>query len=318
MSGTPSSGSRATRLGIGCVFNILLFVAIGAANDRLLTPTIHEPPLRFGFGLTSALLLSVGLSSFWSLARGFGSGAAWRVAILRRVQSAERPPDGGAIIATGSVRALATPLTAPLSGAPCVAYMYRMYYVTGQTSDDRHEVPVYWGYASRPFALDGPTGRTRVLAVPQLVSKPQVPNSRAAQARALTHAKTASFEEVPWNVLGALGTAFAMVREIFTDEDGESRRDWHRAGDESDPSSLILEESVLPLDEEVSVHGIWSAEREAIVAQGDASVAAGVSAALPLPPHLGNGLPSSTGSYLATATISTLLGAGILWFALKI
>src|SRR5260221_6693030 len=87
MSGTPSSGSRATRLGIGCVFNILLFVAIGAANDRLLTPTIHEPPLRFGFALTSALLLSVGLSSFWSLARGFGSGAASRGAILRRVQS---------------------------------------------------------------------------------------------------------------------------------------------------------------------------------------------------------------------------------------
>lgn len=318
MSGTSSSGSPAARFGVGCLFNILLFVAIAAANHRLLTPAVENPQVRLGFALASALFLSVGLGSFWSLARGYGSGGASRGAILRRAQSGERPPDGGAIIATGSVRALSTPLTAPLSGAPCVAYMYRMYSLTRQAGGDASEVPVYWGYASRPFALDGPTGRTRVLAVPQLVSKPQVQDSRAAQARALALVKAASFEEVQWNVLGALGTAFAMVREIFTDEDGESRRDWHRAGDESDPSGLLLEETALPLDEEVSVHGIWSAEREAIVAQGDASVAAGVSAALGPPANLGSVLPSSTGAYLATAIITTLLGAGIVWFALKI
>jgi hypothetical protein len=317
MSGTASSGPPATPLGIGCFFNLLLFVAIGAANDRLLTPTIQDPPLRFGFALTSALLLAVGLSSFWSMARGFGTGGSSRGAILRRVETGERPPDGGAIVATGSVRALSTPLTAPLSGVACVAYMYKMHYVTGSGSD-RSEVPVYWGYASRPFALDGPTGRTRVLAVPQLVSDAQVQNSRAAQARAAAYAQTASFEEVEWNVLGALGTAFKMAREIFTDEDGEARHDWHRAGDQTDPSSLVLEETVLPVDDEVSVHGIWSAEREAVVAQGDKSVAAGVSAALGPPASLGSVLPASPGSYLATATVSTLLGAAILWFALKI
>lgn len=317
MSGTTSSGPPPTPLGIGCFFNLLLFVAIGAANDRLLSPTIQDPAARYAFALTSALLLSVGLSSFWSMARGFGTGGNSRGAILRRVETGERPPDGGAILATGSVRALSTPLTAPLSGVSCVAYMYKMYYVTGSGSD-RSEVPVYWGYASRPFALDGPMGRTRVLAVPQLVSEAQVQNNSTARARAVAHAQTASFEEVQWNVLGALGTAFKMVREIFTDEDGESRHDWHRAGDERDPWSLILEESVLPLDDEVSVHGIWSAEREAVVAQGDASVAAGVSAALGPPANLGSVLPSPPGSYLATATVSTLLGAAILFFALKV
>src|SRR5260221_14558776 len=118
MSGTPSSGSRATRLGIGCVFNILLFVAIGAANDRLLTPTIHEPPLRFGFALTSALLLSVGLSSFWSLARGFGSGAASRGAILRRGARGEGAPRRGGVFRPPPHRPRAPPSSPPPRAAP--------------------------------------------------------------------------------------------------------------------------------------------------------------------------------------------------------
>jgi len=187
MNGPPSSASFAARLGAGCFFNVLLFVAVAAANHRLLAPGVEDPRLRLGFALVSALFLSVGLGSFWSLARGQGRGEASRGALLRRAQAGEPPPDGGPVVATGSARALSAPLTAPLSGVPCVAYTYRMYRLTRQSGGDRNEVPVYWGYASRPFALDGPTVRTRVLAVPRLVGKPLVQTGPGASgARALS------------------------------------------------------------------------------------------------------------------------------------
>jgi hypothetical protein len=109
-----------------------------------------------------------------------------------------------------------------------------------------------------------------------------------------------------------------MACEIFTDDDGEARRDWRRSGDETDPSDLILEEAVLPVGAQASVHGTWSAERGAIVAGGDPSAAFGVSAALGPAENLGDTLPHSTVAYVVTATISTALGAGMVWFALEI
>jgi hypothetical protein len=207
---------------------------------------------------------------------------------------------------------------APLSQTPCVAYTYRMYRVGQETSRGRSEVPVYWGYASRPFAVDGPTSRTRVLAVPRLLDKARIQTGTTVVERARGVVRATHFEEVQWNTLGVVGTVFATAREMFTDEDGEARHDWRRAGDDTDPSDLILEEAVLPVSGQASVHGTWSAERGAIVAGGDPSAAFGVSAALGPPDNLGDTLPHSTVAYVVTATISTALGAGLVWFALKL
>ena len=315
---STSSSSSIARLGTSCLIQTLLFAAVAAANHRLLTPAVADPRLRVGFALVSALFLSVGLGSFWSLARGHGRGEASRGALLRRARSGEPPPDGGPVVATGSVRSLAAPLIAPLSQVPCVAYTYRMYRVGRQSGGDRTEEPVYWGHASRPFAVDGATSRARVLAVPHLLSKARIQTGTEVIERARRLVNATPFEEVQWSVFGVVGTAFATAREIFTDEDGEARRDWRRAGDDTDPSILILEEAVLPVGGEASVHGTWSAERGAIVAQGDPTTALGVSAALGPPENLGDTLPHSTVAYMVTATISTLLGAGLVWFALKI
>jgi hypothetical protein len=222
------------------------------------------------------------------------------------------------MIATGAVRSLSAPLTAPLSGVPCVAYSYRMFLETRGAKSDRRQEPVYWGYASRPFALDAAAVRTRVLAVPRFVAPAERHSGGPALERARRWIRGTPFEDVRGDVLGVVGTAFSMTHEIFTDDDGETRRDWQRYGDERDPADLRLEECVLPVGATASVHGTWSAERGAIVAGGDPAKAAGVSVVLGPPEDLGAALPHSTGAYVATAAISTLLGAGIVWFALAV
>jgi hypothetical protein len=315
MNATPT-GSPLARLGAGCALSLALFAAIAAGSYRLLTPAVRDPEVRTGFALASALFLSVGLSSFWSLARGHGRGESSRSAVLRRARTSEPPPDGGVVVATGTVRAVGRALTAPLSGVPCVAYTYRMYRVWRSSDGDPNQVPVYWGYASRPFALDAPTGRYRVMAVPNIVTKPAMQAGVEVLDRARRLVQTTSFENVA-GALGAVGTAIATAREIFSDDDGEARRDWHKAGEDADPSDLILEEALLPVGAEVSVHGTWSGDRGAVVASGDPSVAFGVSAALGPPENLGSVLPHSTAAYVATAAISTALGAAILWFGLE-
>jgi hypothetical protein len=311
-------GGSAARLGAGCAAQLLLFAGVSAAGYLLMTPGVRNADVRLGFALVSGLFLTVGLSSFWSLLRGHGRGEGSRATLLRRARTGEPAPDGGPVIATGAVRSLSLPLNAPLSGIPCVAYSYRMFRETRSTEGDRRQEPVYWGYASKPFALDGAVARTRVLAVPQFAAPAERHSGGPALERARRWIRNTPFEEVRGDMLGVVGTAFSMAHEIFTDEDGEARRDWNRHGDERDPADLLLEESVLPVGAAASVHGTWSAERGAIVAGGDPAIGAGVSVVLGPPEELGGALPHSTGAYLATAAISTLLGGGIVWFALAV
>lgn len=318
MANAAPARSIVARLGAGCTAPLLLFGAVVAASYRLMTPGVRDADARLGFALASGLFLSVGLSSFWSLFRGHGRGAASRAALLRRAQTGEPAADGSPVVATGSVRALSAPLAAPLSGVPCVAYSYRMFRETRATDGDQREEPVYWGYASRPFAVDAPTVRARVLAVPHLLTQAARLSGGQPLERARKLVGATPFEPVQGDVLGVVGTAFSMAHEMFTDEAGESRRDWQRSGDESDPADLLLEESVLPVGAQASVHGTWSAERGAIVAGGDSSTGFGVSAVLGPPENLGAALPRATGAYVATAVISTLLGAGMVWFALTV
>jgi hypothetical protein len=91
---------------------------------------------------------------------------------MQKSQSAERPVDGEALLVTGRVRAAEPLLTAPLSGTRCVAYFYRMYRLgmAGPERDSRsprEELPVYWGYASRPLIVDT-RFRAFAVAAPQL------------------------------------------------------------------------------------------------------------------------------------------------------
>jgi hypothetical protein len=303
-------------LAFGCLGALATYAVLGVVHYRLMGG-IRQEGLRLGLSVASAVLLGLGLQSFWHLARGYGGGESSLKELLRRARSGEPPEDGKAVIATGAIRALGAPLLAPLSGVPCVFYLYRMYYVTFRGRRSQHQVPVYWGYASRPFALDSAAARVRVLAV----SLPEQPSERRSGADAIERARrlvaSTSFESVSGS-LGAVGSAFSMAKDVFTDDDGEARRDWKNASDERDPESLQLEEYVLPVDAQASAHGAWSAARGGIVV--GAAIGSTVAVVLGPPEKLTGvgGTPHKYGSYVVTAIVLTALGIGLLWLGARV
>lgn len=303
--------SKWTTLGLGCLALLAAWAALGVVCHRLMDP-LKDPDFRLGLAVAASLLLTLGLSSFWSLARGFGGGPSFE-AMSRRAQTGAPPEDGKPVIASGVVRALGAPLQAPLSGVPCVMYQYKMYYNSIGTRGRPSEVSVYWGYVSRPFAIEAAGGRLRVLAVPMLYRKAEERRGADAVERAQRLVRTTRFE-----ASGAVGSVFAMASDIFTDEDGVSRRDWKRQGDDRDPAQLRLEETVLPVGELASAHGVWSQERGGLVV-GDAP--GSMVTVVPGPSSKLRGMVATTqsvGYYAVSATVLTSLGAGLVWFARSI
>jgi len=307
------------RFGAGCFPTLALWAALGALHYRLMTPAV-EPMPRLGIAAISGMLLALGLLSFWGLLRGHGRGEASREALLRRARSGQAPSQDGPAMASGTVRALAAALTAPLSGEACVGYLYRMFYET-RDADGRHEVPVYWGFASRPFALDSSTVRMRVLAVPRLLLPAERRDGPEAVARARRLVAETGFEAARFGGLAPAATALEMAKVMFTDDDGEARCDWKSGEEGRDPQDLILEETVLPVGAVASAFGAWSAGRGALVAQDAAAGVVAVSVVLGPPEGLlqqDTGAPASVGSYLVSAIVLTALGIGLVWFAIKI
>ncbi len=302
----------------GCIPLLALFGAVAVAV-YLIVPSTVPPGFRVIASVAAAVFISLALSSFWSLARGFGSGEKSRAALVRRAATGETPDDNEPILATGTIRSLSKPLVAPLSGSECVAYIYSMSYWTLDSRRRRIKIPVYWGYASQPFAVDTASSRRTVRAIPQMKHSAQEFPGGAAVERADAIIRSQTFEEVDPNLLAAVGTTFAAVNEMFTDEDGFASRHWKRKGDERGAGELNLEETVLPVGATASVLGTWSAARGAIVPDLSSSGHIGVNATTGSANELlASGGQHSFTSYVVTAIIFSLIGAGIVWFAVNV
>lgn len=311
--GKNPSGSGTEGFLSGCLSLLVTWVVVGVVAYVALAP-VPLVVVRMGLAVVSALLLTLGLSSFWSLAKGEQGGDKSLAALIRRARAGGAPQDGEPVVAEGVVRPLSSPLTAPLSGVACAAYWYSLYYMgTLRGSMRRVEVPVYWGYACRPFAIDSPVARLRILAVPLL------PRHAAERLegpdvieRALRLVETTSFDRVATHPVLSV---FEMAGDVFNDEDGEARRDWRMEGDGPDPKTLLFKETLIPVGASASAHGVWSAERGAIVSQGVLGTAVSVTLGgaeelrgTPGPGH-------STFAYVVTATVLTALGAALVWFS---
>jgi hypothetical protein len=312
MSTIEPGGKSLRRGALGCVAHLALLGAVFLATREVVAPHV-EPHLRPWIAAASAVLLTLGLSSFWSLARGY--------ALLARAATGEPPAADGPVVVTGAARPLGPPLRAPLSGVECVAYQYRMYYRTSDRSERRRRmVPVYWGHACRPFRIDTAGRAIRVMAVPRLADEAARRAAPDDVERARQHVGATRFEEVGGDLLGALGTAFERAGEMFADEDGESRRDWRRKGDDRDPSSLLLEETVVPVGATVTAAGRWSTDRQAVVSSSGDAGPGTVTVVTGPPERLARSaheLPSSAWSVAVAATLLTGLGAGLVWLAVS-
>jgi hypothetical protein len=326
----PPAASQSGTVVMGCLALLVLSAVFALIAHRLIAPH-GDATMRLWAAIAAGVFLGSGVQSFWSLARGFGQGEQSRASVLRRAKTGERPQEDAPILVSGTVRALGVPLIAPLSGVECAGYMYRLWYATLGSNRRAVEVPVYWGYAWRPFAIDGSAMRYTVLAVPHLDVEPTRFSTDEARDRARATVAATSFEG--GHPLSDVASAFAIAREMFENTDGEVRRDWKRPDDTHDPGALLLEETVLPIGATASVYGTWSVQRSAIVAGAGGTAAAQTTAVkVRLGPlerskdfeanvtagaGVDGDLPRSTLSYVMTAVILIAIGGGIIWGAIN-
>jgi hypothetical protein len=305
------------KVAVGCAGFLVVLAAVIIAADRVAGPAL-PPELRYAVVVPAGLLLALGLSNVWSLLRGYGSGARSRGAVLEQAHRGEAPSQDGPIVATGVARAEGQPLQAPISGVECVAYQYRLYILQWRHKRRRDEVPIYWGYASRPFRIDSPTQAFRIVAVPQLADEMTPHDSADAKTRAKAYVAATRFEPKR-AMIGVLSTVATSFKELAAEPSGEVRRDWMAEDTNIGVDALRLEETVVPVGATVSVAGRWSAERRAIVPGQIGEAELGVTLVGGPAENLwragSSGLPWSRVSVALTAVLLLSAGSTLLWLS---
>ena len=292
----------------GCVIGLVAWPVLSVLAYGYLPRELEEA--RPWFAVVSGLLLAMGVSSLWLLLTG---QHVTREDALRSAEGGQPPADGDAMLITGRVRAEPPLLKAPLSGTPCLAYFYRMYRVVNNPDGPDEQMPVYWGYASRPLTVET-ASRSIAVAAPRLSIPRLQRRGDLAVARAREYVRAVDAEVRNPRPFLAGDPVLQWMTSIAPAEDGSARYDWKGAEDR-DPATLELEELVLTPESEVSVHGPWSARRNAIAADEG-----------PIPPMLGpanelglsEGVPPSLlASWIGTLT-TIVLGVGLIWFAMTV
>lgn len=308
-----TGGTAATAM--GCLGTLVVCAALGYWAYRNLPPAKpHASAVPQILAGLIGVFGGLGLTSLYYLLRGHGRGPESRHVLEERARTDGPPQDGRLIIATGTVRS-DRPLVSPIGGVPCAAYDFRMF-TTRRSSKGRPEpVPVYWGYAGHPFAIDSASRRYPVASVPFFTWASDAFTDDAARTRARAYVRSTGWETVEYGLLGTLDTVFRRVGE---DSLIGVRRDFALAYDDApDVAVLQLEERVLPLDATASAFGAWSGSLGAIVAPPSplpgscAVVAKGGTEGLDDQP----GVPHTTRSYLGSAIVCLVLATGLFWFA---
>ncbi|MCM2328246.1 MAG: hypothetical protein NDI88_10180 [Lysobacter sp.] len=318
--------NRLARHGAGCAVYFVLFAGLAWGIDRFLGTQVAAEA-RPWVGIAASVFFTIGLGSVWGIVSGYAVGDP-KAGLAAGAAGAGFPGEDAPMLATGTVRPAGSALRAPISGIECVAYMYRMYYLTtnydvvttGGVNRPKIEVPVYWGQACRPFVVDSSKRVVRVLAVPRLVDAPLRREGESDIERARQWVGATRFERAS-GLAGALGTALAMADDILTDDDAECRRDWMSEGEARDPATLILEETVLPVGASASLVGPWSASRRAIVPHVAAAETLGASVTTdPADALLASyaGLPPSRLAAALFALVTLAIGAAIVWGAMSL
>jgi hypothetical protein len=301
-------------LGPGCLVVVAICAAIGYGVSLHLPGTLGgEPTVPRIFAALIGIVGGLGLHSLWSVLRGFTRGSGSFTNLVSRAKNDGPTEDGAFVIATGIVRT-DRPLTSPLGGVACAVYDYRMFRrMRAQRGDN--EVPVYWGYAGNPFSIDSAGRRYPVAAIPLPAEDATPLADDAAVARARGYIRATGWETVEYRMLGALDTAFQRLRD---DSPDGLRRDFAVDNDQApDVSLLDLEETTLPIGQQASVFGTWSASLGAIVAPPSPVPGSRVIVALGGPEALRGkpGVPQSTTQYVVGALVMIALAAGLFWMA---
>jgi hypothetical protein len=252
----------------GCLIGVVFFGALAAAYYVALTPYFEWPGNAIAAGL-GALFLSMFVSGFFGIFKAHRDARRLGASSTQTVGSFT---DGETVAVAGTIRPINAPLTAPFSGTPCVAYDYDIVHLARRVSTDRsggyeaYEQHDISGLALTPSIIDTPTGGVRLLSFAMLEKFPQqVLNGPAPRTRATSYIAQTTFR--PMGV-SKVFSALSALSEALTDDDGSVRMDWRMNQDEIKLDATTIKERLLPVGQQVTAVGKYSAERRGLIADG--------------------------------------------------
>jgi hypothetical protein len=240
------------------------------------------PPQDLVLPLTAGFFMAVAIGSLRTAVSS--ANAAIRVSRQSELTgfTGERPADGATVTIVGRIRAIGSPLQAPISGKPAVLYSYEI----GRTAPARGGTAMsrdYSGYALTPSIIDSSFGPIRLMGFPRLddVEKAEHKTPQAL-AKVTSYISSTAFKDMRGFNPGAI---YREVKDLMTDDDGHVQKDW-KLSDREDLSGSSLFEQMIAPGEQVCVTGRFSAQKGGVVPdtsggtilrlmRGDARTAAG-------------------------------------------
>lgn len=220
--------------------------------------TPRFPPVEYMATTSAAAGFGCGIPAFLALA-GF-DGIRIRLRERRRIISAagfRELRDRSNESFFGRIVSCGTPLTAPLTGRPCVMYHYAATHMSGGRSSTR--VTDAEGYALSPCAVDTTGGRVHVRAYLEPEFAADRVDDPAVRDRLTAFQRTSTLTQQGIN----LAANYREAQVHLLDDDGSIRYDHGFEGDLG--HTKLFEEHILQDGDEVAIFGMYSAERCAIV-----------------------------------------------------
>ncbi len=235
---------------------IAAFAMLAAGYVRLLGGRSPGTLVVVLSGVAASSVLIVAAEALAVFTRRTDAGA------FRRARAGDPWRDGRLEVATGSVVPVGDALSSPFLDAPCVAYEYDV----RSRAEGPHapEGVVAAGLGVAPAVVRTGRGDVRLLGVSRLDSFDDAEAEDApARSRAARFLAAARFEE---HTASRHLSPIRVAREAAVAADGSARRDVRLAGAEIAPEECRLAERVIAVGAQVTVAGVWSAARGALVA----------------------------------------------------
>jgi hypothetical protein len=229
------------------------FGVIGLVSTRI--PGMLGGLLGFAAG---ASLVVAALLAYWNAVDW------WNLRLVRNTASGAPPVDGASVAFEGVVRVDGAPLVAPLSGTRCAAYTYVVSHSPETARGQRERRVLLQGFHLVRTRLAGAAGSVALASFPSFETalREEADGSRWGRAAAALSERLA--ETAP-----SAGEREREARLLAarSGEVEEVHEDFRMGAVGEDVAPLVLEEELLPVDEQVCVIGTYDEARRRLVAR---------------------------------------------------
>jgi len=250
------------RMARGCFLSLLILAACFGGYWWLLHPHVEPPIVWWATGIASFFMWI----SFGTLQNAIT--AARDAARVSKESSlggytGEEFADDATVTVVGHIRAVGSPLTAPLSGKPAVLYSYEIDHTSESSDGESTKVMDFSGFAMTPSAIDSPHGSIRILGFPMLEGfEKRSLDTEDGRRNAAAYIQSATFTDMEGF---HPGTVYSQIKEMLTDDDGQLRKDWRMTKGRDLTGKNLHEQIVMP-GEQVCAIGRWSSAKHGLIA----------------------------------------------------